>query len=168
MAKANYQSGSPRLPPNVIIRDSSDAGISPSPGLNSIGACHQNPSVYGGPFEIMENVQGIDPRPSTAMEYQPPATRVTTPLSAPISLPVSLAPVSQRQSLLRDTMDLLASGSNAVDFIRPSAPILDNRIAKLWVPLLDQLPIIALQHNVREYCELKPCLLSYLLYLFPS
>lgn len=57
---------------------------------------------------------------------------------------------------MRDTMDLLGSRSNAVDFVRLSAPILDDCIAKLWSPLLDQLPIIAFQRTAREYCEFNP------------
>lgn len=59
-------------------------------------------------------------------------------------------------------MNLLTSGGNAVSFIQPSAPILDDHIAELWKPLLGNLPSVIFQRNARENRKLKPLLFPYL------
>lgn len=129
--------GKPGLPPDILIKNHSDT-LKTSATL----------AVRGVLLRVTKNTQA------------PNGSRVITA--------ASLVPDEQSTKAVTTNtiVELLSSRSNAVPFVRFSAPILDRRVAEKMRPLLDNLPIIRLQGNVQTYCMSSSCRLPCLLIAF--
>jgi hypothetical protein len=148
------------LPPNVTIRGPPGVDTLDARSSLSIALRRRNAPTTGNGLSIIQHFD--DHRrsdafaPGLAMGNSPPVSRVATQAPMVRYLDNSLIPVCQHQDLLKSTTCLLMLGNNMVNFVRFSAPVLDERIVKLWSPFLDKVPVLEFQRRVRGYCKPTP------------